>query len=76
MFDNIKNRLKFVEKQLTYKQGTCDIYFNAERSANRIRNLESDISALHKRLDDIMDYLNIEMHRPDCTPYLVIREED
>jgi hypothetical protein len=71
MFDNIKNRLKFVEKQVTYKDDDCLIYFNAGRNASRIRNLESDLAAAHKRIDDLMIYLNVEMHRPDCTPYLM-----
>jgi hypothetical protein len=70
MFDNIKNRLKQIENGLTYKLEGYEIYFNAKGNSSRIQNLENDISALHKRLDDIMDYLSIELHKPDCTPYL------
>ena len=72
---DMENRIKEIENRLSARHSSFYASdFNYDRILDYLERINARITAnatiAEKQIQDIKDFLELEEHKPDCTPYL------
>lgn len=80
-----EERLKEIERAVGINKSivTVEDYYDSATNKNNIDKIRSNIDYLEERVNfllkqyyELLEFLEIEKHKPDCTPYLRKKPED